>query len=189
MLEPLSNLGVILLDHNAVYVAFGSNLSTVKFPNPVETVLAAIQKLDACASVELIQTAPLYETEPVPKSDQKWYVNTVSAYTTSLESEAFMALCHEVEEVMVREGSVPNAARVIDIDLIDFKSEIRGRGADKSEQLVLPHPSACDRAFVLRPLADLAPRWCDPVSGQVVSALISNLPAEQALGLGIRMLT
>jgi len=71
---------------------------------------------------------------------------------------------------------VPNAARPIDLDILDFNGEIAPGGAGRA---TLPHPRMTGRAFVLRPLADVAPAWQHPETGQSIAALIEALPADQ----------
>ena len=77
-----------------------------------------------------------------------------------------------------RVRSVPNAARLIDLDLIDFKGEIAPAAPGKA---TLPHPRMAGRAFVLRPLADLAPAWRHPVTGAAIADLIAALPSDQPI--------
>ena len=69
---------------------------------------------------------------------------------------------------------MPNAARPIDLDLLDFHGEMAAGGPGRA---ILPHPRMADRAFVLRPLADLAPDWRHPVTGLSVD-LIQALLAD-----------
>jgi len=74
--------------------------------------------------------------------------------------------------------TVPNAARLIDLDLLDFHGEIAPGGPERA---ILPHPRLEGRAFVLRPLADLAPDWRHPRSGAPIQALLAALPADQVI--------
>jgi 2-amino-4-hydroxy-6-hydroxymethyldihydropteridine diphosphokinase len=69
----------------------------------------------------------------------------------------------------------PNAARVLDLDLLDYESRVSAPG----EEPVLPHPRLRGRAFVLLPLSDLAPDWRHPATGETVAALIAALPRDQ----------
>jgi 2-amino-4-hydroxy-6-hydroxymethyldihydropteridine diphosphokinase len=94
---------------------------------------------------------------------------------TSLQPDALLAELHAVEDIFGRVRSVPNAARFIDLDLLDFHGEIA------SGKAILPHPRMAERAFVLRPLADLAPDWRHPISGVSIAALLAALPVGQAI--------
>jgi 2-amino-4-hydroxy-6-hydroxymethyldihydropteridine diphosphokinase len=120
--------------------------------------------------------SPWYRTAPVPASDQPWYVNAVAEAVSDLPADALLAVLHDVEATFGRARTVLNAARPIDLDLLDFHGEIAVGGPGRA---ILPHPRMTDRAFVLRPLADLAPDWRHPVSGLSVRALIEALPADQ----------
>jgi len=170
------------------YFAFGSNLSTAIFPNPLQTIQHSIRALER-DGVQLIATGSFYETEPVPKSDQPWYVNTVAAYLTSWNAQKLLDWALELELKIGRERSIPNAARVIDIDLIDFGGQILEPNKQESNPLVLPHPRAHLRAFVLYPLRDLVPDWQHPVTGHGIDSLIEDISSEQVLGEHFKKLT
>jgi 2-amino-4-hydroxy-6-hydroxymethyldihydropteridine diphosphokinase len=109
----------------------------------------------------------------VPASDQPWYQNAVIEVVTDLGPDALLATLHEVEEAFGRVRTVANAARMIDLDLLDFRGEIAPGGPGRA---TLPHPRLADRGFVLKPLADLAPEWRHPVTGQPIQALLAALP-------------
>jgi 2-amino-4-hydroxy-6-hydroxymethyldihydropteridine diphosphokinase len=89
-----------------------------------------------------------------------------------------LAVLHAVEEDFGRVRSVLNAPRAIDLDLLDFRGEIAPGGPGRA---TLPHPRLQDRAFVLRPLADLDPDWRHPATGLSIQALLAALPAGQTI--------
>lgn len=162
--------------HISVFIGLGANLSHERFGSPRQTLEAALAEL-ARRGVRTVRVSPWYRTAPVPASDQPWYVNAVAEVTSNLSADALLAELHAVEETFGRARTVPNAARAIDLDLLDFNGEIASGGPRRA---TLPHPRLSDRAFVLLPLADLAPEWRHPVSGLSVRALIELLPADQA---------
>jgi 2-amino-4-hydroxy-6-hydroxymethyldihydropteridine diphosphokinase len=87
------------------------------------------------------------------------------------------ALLAELQAIEAREGrvrSVPNAARTLDLDIIAMGDLVR----DMPDP-VLPHPRMQDRAFVLMPLADVAPGWVHPRTGKSIRALIAALPPQE----------
>ncbi|GEP55174.1 7,8-dihydro-6-hydroxymethylpterin-pyrophosphokina se [Reyranella soli] len=128
--------------------------------------------------VVIRQVSPWYRTAPVPASDQPWYVNAVAELEIDLAADALLAQLHEVEDAFGRVRTVPNAARLIDLDLLDFNGEIAAGGPGRA---TLPHPRMEGRAFVLKPLADLAPDWRHPRTGSSIQALLAALPADQVI--------
>ena len=128
--------------------------------------------------VEVRRVSPWYRTAPVPASDQPWYINAVAEVSANLTADRLLAELHAVEEAFGRVRSVPNAARLIDLDLLDFRGQTAPGGPGKA---TLPHPRMTGRAFVLRPLADLAPDWRHPVTGASIQTLVSALPGDQII--------
>nr|MBP6770757.1 2-amino-4-hydroxy-6-hydroxymethyldihydropteridine diphosphokinase [Reyranella sp.] len=104
------------------------------------------------------------------------FVNVVAEIATSLSADDLLVILHEIEDLFGRVRSVPNAARLIDLDLLDYRGEMSAPGSGRT---VLPHPRMAGRAFVLRPLADLAPHWRHPVSGATIGDLMKALPPDQ----------
>lgn len=160
---------------SSIFVGLGANLSHERFGPPRQTLEAALTELGR-RGVRLVRLSPWYRTAPVPASDQPWYVNAVAEVASELPADAVLAQLHAVEAAFGRARTVADAARAIDLDLLDFKGEIADGGRGRA---TLPHPRMTGRAFVLLPLADLAPQWRHPVSGLTVRALIEGLPADQ----------
>jgi 2-amino-4-hydroxy-6-hydroxymethyldihydropteridine diphosphokinase len=159
-----------------IFIGLGANLPSPTHGSPRNTVVAAIAALEA-AGLDIRARSPLYESEPVPVSDQPWYANAVIEAASMLDCGALLALLHSVENAFGRVRSVTNAARVLDLDLLDCRGEVRA-GPDAP---ILPHPRLQDRAFVLMPLGDIAPHWHHPVSGRSVAALLGALPSGQRI--------
>ncbi len=135
-----------------------------------------MSRLAADAPVHIAARAPWYRSAPVPASDQPWFVNGVARLETELEPQALLAALHAVESALGRERRVRNEARAIDLDLLDYAGRI-----DPGPAPVLPHPRLEGRAFVLAPLADLAPDWRHPVSGARAADLLARVdPAQHA---------
>ena len=162
--------------HTSVFIGLGANLPHERFGSPRQTLEAALAELSR-RGVGTVRMSPWYRTAPVPAaSDQPWYVNGVAEVASDLPADALLAELHAVEAAFGRTRTAPNAARPVDLDLLDFHGEIAAGGPGRA---TLPHPRMSDRAFVLFPLADLAPEWRHPVSGRSVRALIEALPADQ----------
>ena len=163
--------------HNSIFVGVGANLTHERYGTPQQTLEAALQELGR-RRVQTLRISSWYRTAPVPVSDQPWYVNAVAEVSSDLAADALLAELHAVEAEFGRRRTVPNAARPIDLDLLDFHGEIAPGGPGRA---TLPHPRMIGRAFVLRPLADLAPDWRHPVTGQSIGELLAALPADQVV--------
>ncbi len=160
-----------------IYIALGANLDHPDYGPPRRVLEAALEQLGR-RGVAVRRVSPWYRTAPVPASDQPWYVNAVAEVATDLAPDRLLALLHEIEDVFGRVRTAPNAARLIDLDLLDFSGEIAAGGPGKA---TLPHPRMEGRAFVIRPLADLDPGWRHPRSGASIQALLAALPADQTI--------
>ncbi len=160
-----------------IFVALGANLDHPIYGGPKRVLKAALGEIEWRGGA-VRRVSPWYRTAPVPASDQPWYVNAVAEIATDRPADRLLALLHEVEDVFGRVRSVPNAPRVIDLDLLDFRGETAAGGPGRA---ILPHPRLHDRAFVLRPLADLAPDWRHPVTGASIQALLAALPPGQVI--------
>jgi 2-amino-4-hydroxy-6-hydroxymethyldihydropteridine diphosphokinase len=165
------------LGEKSIYIGLGGNLPHPDYGTPRQTLEAALKSLEQ-KGISVRRVSPWYRTAPVPASDQPWYVNAVAELETDLAADQLLARLHEVEEAFGRVRSVPNAPRRIDLDLLDFRGQTAAGGPGRAS---LPHPRMVGRAFVLRPLADLAPDWRHPVTGQPITALVSALPNDQVI--------
>jgi 2-amino-4-hydroxy-6-hydroxymethyldihydropteridine diphosphokinase len=161
----------------AIYIGLGGNLPNPQYGTARQTLEAALTELGRRGAI-IRGLSPWYRSAPVPMSNQPWYLNAVAEIATDLSPDGLLAEMHAVEDAFGRVRSVRNAARVIDVDLIDFNGEI---ASGRSGGPILPHPRLTERAFVLRPLADIAPDWRHPVTGMSVGALVKALPADQVV--------
>ncbi|MSP76505.1 MAG: 2-amino-4-hydroxy-6-hydroxymethyldihydropteridine diphosphokinase [Rhodospirillaceae bacterium] len=158
-----------------MFIGAGANLAHPTYGSPRATLEAAFLELGR-RGVQVLRVSPWYRTAPVPASDQPWYQNAVIEVGAALGPDKLLATLHEVEEAFGRVRTVANAARAIDLDLLDFRGEIAPESPGRA---TLPHPRLATRAFVLRPLADLAPEWRHPVTGEPIQALLAALPFDQ----------
>lgn len=129
-------------------VSLGSNLGDRSF-----YLRAAIEKLADMPQTELIRVSSVIETEPVdvpPGLENLKFLNQIALFATELSPEEFSRRMHAIEDELGRVRTVKNGPRTIDIDLIDF-------GAIKlnTPELILPHPRAAERDFVIRPLSEI----------------------------------
>ena len=160
-----------------IFIGLGANLTPDGYANPREGCVAAVSAL-ADEGVHLSALSNWYESAPVPISDQPWYLNAVAEATTELDASSTLAALHYIERRFGRVRTERNAARVLDLDLLDFA----GMLSDASD-LALPHPRLHERAFVLLPLGELCPDWVHPVSGIAVQDLIAMIPTDQQIRL------
>ena len=158
-----------------VFLGIGGNLVPEGYASVRAGCDAAIEQLAASGFADL-ESSPWYETAPVPVSDQPWYMNAVISATTSMPPDVTLAAIHAVEADFGRVRGVRNAARVLDIDLLDYGGMVL-----QSDAITLPHPRMHQRAFVLLPLRNLAPDWVHPVLQQAVEPLIAALPPDQEI--------
>jgi 2-amino-4-hydroxy-6-hydroxymethyldihydropteridine diphosphokinase len=103
-------------------------------------------------------------------------VNAVAELRAEKSADILLSELHAVEDAFGRVRGQPNAARQIDLDLLDWRGQVARGGPGKA---TLPHPRLSGRAFVLRPLADLAPDWRHPLTGLSIQELLEGLPADQ----------
>jgi dihydropteroate synthase/2-amino-4-hydroxy-6-hydroxymethyldihydropteridine diphosphokinase len=150
-----------------ILIALGANLPSAEGA-PRETLRRALASL-AARGLPIVARSRLFLTEPVPRSSQPWYVNQVVAVRTDRAPEEILGTLLAVERQFGRERGERNAARALDLDLIAYR-DLR---LDTPE-LVLPHPRMQERAFVLAPLADIAPEWRHPVLGETAAALLAR---------------
>lgn len=164
-----------------ILLAIGANLGNSDYPTPLEACLAAVLALRALPGVTVEAVSRWFESAPVPLSDQPWYVNGVVRVRTDLSPAALLQSLHDIERQFGRVRQARNEARILDLDIIDYDGHVQE--ADRAGQggPILPHPRAAARAFVLRPILDIAPEWRHPVSGEGLATLLRALPPGQSI--------
>ena len=130
-----------------VFVALGSNLD-----DPVAQLRRALAELDALPSTRLLRTSSFYRTPPWGDPEQPDFVNAVTELQTALAPLPLLGSLLAIEQRMGRVRHRRNGPRVIDLDLL-----LHGEHVLDFDQLTLPHPRMHDRAFVIWPLAEIAP--------------------------------
>jgi len=157
-----------------ILIAIGANLPGPAGEPPLAICREAAAALDALPGLRLRGLSRWYLTAPVPASDQPDYVNAIAHLQGTADPASLLAAMLEIEAKAGRQRGVRNAARTLDLDLIDMDG-LRRPAPDP----VLPHPRAHERGFVLWPLRDVAPGWVHPVLHRRVDALIGALPPQQ----------
>ena len=159
-----------------ILIGLGANLPSPRHGAPAETCAAALAALEA-SGVAVRRVSRWYRSAPVPPSAQPWYVNGVAEVETELGPADLLGVLHQVEREFGRLRRVRNEARVIDLDLLAYDKRVSG----PDEVPCLPHPRLAERAFVVLPLAELAPDWRHPVSGLRAAELVRALPPGQTV--------
>ena len=120
--------------------------------------------------LEITATSPVYETAPMYVTDQPLFLNLVVRGETEIAAAALLTRLKSLEAGLGRTASVRFGPRAIDLDILFY-----GRGVVATPTLTIPHPRLAERAFVLRPLADVAPHWTHPVTGRRVDEMLADL--------------
>ena len=139
------------------YVGIGSNLD-----QPKSHVSLAFEDLARIPGTDVVKRSSLYRTAPVGHADQPDFVNAVAQIETSLPASRLLAELKEIEARHGRRRSYKNAPRTLDLDLLLY-----GEVTMSLAHLTLPHPRMHERAFVLKPLYEVAPHASIPGVGSV----------------------
>lgn len=171
-----------------VYLGLGSNLG-----DRLTALQSAVRRLQAMAEMTVVAASPLYESEPweaeagLTTGERRWYLNGVVAIDTVLPPRALLERVHTVEKALGRTrlaGATPEERRFapheIDIDILLYGDEV----ISTPDDLHIPHLLLAERAFVLRPLADVAPDLVHPTLYQTVRELLDELDDEHDVRAG-----
>jgi 2-amino-4-hydroxy-6-hydroxymethyldihydropteridine diphosphokinase len=149
---------------------------------PAKTLRRALRELER-GGVSVLAVSELYQTAAMGQPRQRPYLNAVALTSTSLPAPALLRLLKQIEARAGRRGGRPWGERTLDLDILDYKGlrlnwSRRRRGSPRARvrPLVLPHPELDQRAFVLRPLLDVAPNWRHPVLKVGARALWHRVP-------------
>ncbi|HEM6220386.1 TPA: 2-amino-4-hydroxy-6-hydroxymethyldihydropteridine diphosphokinase [Streptococcus suis] len=147
------------------YLSIGGNMG-----DRLAYLKAALEAVDRHPDCRLGLVSPIYETPAWGKTDQADFLNLACQVYTDLSAQDFLSVCQQIELDLDRVRIEKWGQRTIDLDIIFWDEEVI-----EEENLIVPHPYAHERAFVLLPLADIARDFCHPILGQKVEELVSNL--------------
>ena len=179
-----------------VLLSMGANLPS-RVGVPRATISRAIDEL-ADFGVEVMAVSRLYRTPGFPAGNRPDFVNAAVLCRTSLAADRVLHNLNKIERNFGRARTERWGPRTLDIDLLAVGDRVlpdratyeswRALPPDAQqnkapEEMILPHPRMQDRAFVLIPLADVAPDWCHPVLGLTVSEMLAALPQSEKSGI------
>lgn len=148
------------MSHTA-YIGLGSNLGT-----PEQQILSGFAELGALPGTRLAAHSRLYRSAPMGYANQPDFVNAVACLVTELDPEALLDALLAIEIRHGRQREFPNSPRTLDLDVLLYDDR-----HIESARLTVPHPRMSSRAFVLRPLAEIAPDLQIPGLGRVTDLL------------------
>jgi 2-amino-4-hydroxy-6-hydroxymethyldihydropteridine diphosphokinase len=157
------------------FIAMGSNQRHVRYGMPRDVLAAAVQHLSDHPAIMELTCSDVFCSKPIGPP-QPNYANAVCAIVTRLDVEELLLLLQGIERTFGRRRNRRWGARVLDLDLIGY-----GTAQIKRQKLIVPHPRAHLRAFVLIPLAQVAPYWRHPVLGRTAQQLAVKLGGKHTL--------
>ena len=153
-----------------VVVALGANLAGADGSGPAETLAAAVRRLCRVRGLRDVRVSAPVGSAPVGGPEQPDYVNAVAVARTRLAPATLLAALHGIEARFGRTREVRWGARTLDLDLVQYGDPTTGTDVRSDDpELLLPHPRAHERAFVLRPWADVDPQASLRVGEEVVA--------------------
>jgi 2-amino-4-hydroxy-6-hydroxymethyldihydropteridine diphosphokinase len=158
-----------------ILIGIGGNIASPRFGPASNTLSAALAVLEE-AGIGIPARSGWYRSEPVPRSNQPWFINAVASLTTELGARDLLAVLQAIETRFGRVRAARNATRILDLDLLDHRGEVM-----ETPSLALPHPRLHQRRFVLAPLAEIAPDWHHPLLRMTAEQLLAQLGAEQQI--------
>ncbi|SFB31984.1 2-amino-4-hydroxy-6-hydroxymethyldihydropteridinediphosphokinase [Lentibacillus halodurans] len=156
-----------------IFLALGSNIEPRK-----EYLSKALHALNLHQQMTVIRRSSIYQTIPVGYTDQADFLNMVVELDTSLSPLELLDVCQSIEQQLDRKREIRFGPRTIDLDILIYNQENR-----ETERLTLPHPRILERAFVLIPLGEIAPKLTMPTADKTVSDYIEELPESDIEGV------
>ena len=158
-----------------IYIGIGSNLNGKNNETPLQNCKKALVELKK--EVDICKISSWYKSEPIPVSNQPWFINGIIEISTNKSSLDLLEFILSIEEVFGRVREKKNEARILDLDIIDYKKKI----LYIKNKLIIPHPRMHERSFVLQPLSELNPKWMHPIKKKGIKELIRNLNDKQKI--------
>jgi len=169
-----------------ILIGLGSNLTTQEYVSSKDVLEAAFEAFSKY-NISILKRSKFYETEPIPKSDQPWFINAVVSVKTGHNALDLLNILHEIEQHMGRVRRDKWEARVIDLDLLCYDDEIYPSPAEwqiasknpLQDKPVIPHARLHERNFVLIPIIDISSDWIHPVLNKNVLNLLKDSQSDE----------
>ena len=161
------------MNQKKIIVGIGGNLFSKEGLHPVQICQEAIKLLKPM-SIIVEKQSSWYRSDPIPKSDQPKFFNSVLVASTILNELDVLNSLHVIEKKFGRIRKNINEARIIDLDLIDYSSKIYD-----SKEIILPHPRAHLRRFVMQPLYEIEKNWIHPILKTSVAEILNQLDQQE----------
>ena len=156
-----------------IFLGIGTNLDS-KYGNKLSN-LNVIIKFLQLEKIDILNTSSIYETPSYPDKQKPKFLNIVIQIKFDLDLNKLFKKILLIEKKMGRKRTSKNEPRICDIDVIDFNQVVID-----SESIILPHPRAHKRNFVLYPLQEINPQWTHPKSNKKINLLIDNLNENES---------
>ena len=160
------------MKNDNLIIAIGGNISNVEGEHPTKLCDSAIDLLKDF-KIFVNRQSNWYISDPLPISSQPKYFNKVITAKSSLNELEILNILHSIEKKFGRIRKKVNEPRMIDLDLIDCFGLILNK-----KNIILPHPRAHLRRFVMEPLLEINPNWHHPIYNIKVSEILKNLSSQ-----------
>ena len=170
------------MKNKKIIIGIGGNMYSDDGTHPISIAEKAINYMKDF-KIKVKKQSKWYESEPLPKSDQPNFFNCIVFANTLLSELDVLMSLHEIEHKLGRRRNLVNEARVIDLDLIDYSNKIL-----VSKEVILPHPRAHQRRFVMEPLAELDSNWVHPILKMKVNKILIKLNDQKVKLLAYKKL-
>ena len=157
------------MQNQNVIISIGGNIKSKDGSHPIQVAEKAINCFKDY-SITVIKRSKWYESDPIPKSDQPKFFNCIIFANTFLKALDVLNSLHKIENLFGRERKLVNEPRVIDLDLIDYSNKIF-----RNKEIIIPHPRAHQRRFVMEPLAELDKNWIHPILKINIKRILNGL--------------
>ena len=164
---------------NKFVIAVGSNINSPEGFEPIKNCNKAINELSRF-NINIIQKSSWYVSEPLPKSSQPKFYNSVLLCNANHSANKVLKIIHIIEQKFGRVRVFKNMPRCIDLDIISFNGNIK-----KSLLLTIPHPRMHQRKFVLLPLFEIYNNWSHPLLKKNIRYFLKKVKNQKIKKLNI----